>query len=434
MGIGIWSMHFIGMLALRLPGIDIYYDIPLLILSILVAIAASMLALFIVTNRKPTALSYIFGSIMMGGAIAGMHYIGIASMRMPATISWDYFYVALSILVAMIASFGALFLSFRLKDDLSIKGFGRRGLGGILMGIAISGMHYTGMYAMMITLNGDVNFSSQQLLASENLATAIVIGTLLVLGLALTGSNVDRALVKKTLLNDALEDGIKSRDEFLSIASHELKTPLTSMKLNLEFIIRQIEKGETDTGKIAAAIMKTDKGLNRITSLVDDMLDMSRIQSGKLTLDKVEANLSKIVTEEFERFKPQFEMAGVPAPILRVEENIIGRFDVFRMDQVVTNLLSNSLKYGDGKPVQVQLSRKDNSALLTVIDQGVGISEENQLKIFNRFDRGASPKEIAGLGLGLSIVEEIVKSHSGKIWVESTVGKGSIFYVEIPLA
>lgn len=114
MGIGIWSMHFIGMLAMSMPGIPIAYDVPLLILSIVVAVFASALTLFLVSRNNTTVSTYIAGSLAMGAAISGMHYIGIWSMRMPAMIVWTYSYVLASIVIAIVASYVALLLAFKL--------------------------------------------------------------------------------------------------------------------------------------------------------------------------------------------------------------------------------------------------------------------------------------------------------------------------------
>lgn len=434
MGIGIWSMHFIGMLAFTIPGLDIYYNVPLLVLSIFVAILASALALHIVASLKPTTKNYLLGSFMMGSAIAGMHYIGIASMRIPATIIWNQFYVILSIIIAFIASFGALLLSFKFRDDMSGRDYIARGIGGIIMGIAISGMHYTGMLAMTISIDKSIVVNSHQLLATEGLATAIILGTLAVLGIALAGSNIERALFRKTLLNTSLEAGIKARDEFLSIASHELKTPLTVIKLNVEASLRHIERGDWNEERFEASLHKTNKSLNRIIRLVNDMLDVARIGAGKLSLNKELTDLEIIIEDVIESMAPEYAAAGIPE-IKFHPVKAKGMFDVFRIEQVFINLLSNALKYGQGNPVEVIMKLQNpNNVIVSVKDQGFGISEENQKKIFERFERVNSPNEIAGLGLGLSIVEELVKSHGGNIWVESELGKGSTFCILFPLS
>src|SRR3989344_2928183 len=161
MGFGIWSMHFVGMLAFEMPGMEMAYDVPELILSVLVAIGASALALFVVSRPVVPLGSLISGGIAMAAAISGMHYIGMYSMRMAARIEWNVFYVVLSIIVALAASFAALLISIRLRnkpDRLSLLIFAS-----ILMGFAISGMHYTGMMAATFVHDNSAVINSSNL-------------------------------------------------------------------------------------------------------------------------------------------------------------------------------------------------------------------------------------------------------------------------------
>ena len=432
MGIGIWSMHFIGMLAFSIHGVSIYYDVPLVILSIVVAVLASALALYLIADKQPTIKTYTIGSLVMGSAIAGMHYIGIASMIMSAEIHWNYFYVFLSVLVAIGASCAALFASFKLREDVSLRGFAYRGLGGVLMGIAIAGMHYTGMAAMSFTIIVDaIPDTHQTLLATDSLAAAVIIGTILILALALTGANIDRALTKRSFINDLLKEGIHARDKFLSIASHELKTPLTSLKLQVQIILRHIESEEFEKQKAIKMLNKTDLSLNRIDSLVNDMLDISRITSGKLSFNKERSDLYEMIMDVVERVKPQFDQAGVALDVHG--KSVFGHFDMFRIEQVLSNLLSNALKYGRKMPVEVSLVEKNGKAIIEVRDQGHGIPEDCFEKIFNRFERLNETSEISGLGLGLYIVKEIITAHGGSIVIESSYGIGSTFRIELPL-
>lgn len=425
MGVGIWSMHFIGMLAFSLPGIDIYYDVPLLILSILVAILASALALQIVSGDVPTTKAYVGGSLTMGAAIAGMHYIGIWSMRLAADIHWNMILVVASILIAIGASFAALMLAFRLRADLTAKGFLYRGFAGVLMGIAISGMHYTAMAAMHFTRDEGFILSNKDVLATDGLAAAVVIGTILILGIALTGSNVERTLTKKN-------EGIRLRDDFLSIASHELKTPLTSAKLQTELLIRQVMKHQSEDDKTATMLKSSLKSLNRMSRLIDDMLDISRITSNRLVLNKTRCDISDVVAQVVETYRPHFLEKNTT--ITYHPCKAVGAFDPFRIEQIVTNLVTNALKYGNDRPVDIFLKCDSNAITLEVRDQGMGIPHEFKGKIFERFERIGDEKKVAGLGLGLFIVKELVKAHKGKIWVESELGKGSSFFVKLPVS
>ena len=146
MGLGIWSMHFVGMLAFHLP-VTIGYDVPLMLLSMLVAIAASLLALVVVNRPEIGVGSFVPGGILMGGAIAGMHYIGMASMRVEASRSYSASIVAVSVLIAIVASLVALWLAFRFRSDVTTTGRLLKVVSAIVMGVAISGMHYTAMAA-----------------------------------------------------------------------------------------------------------------------------------------------------------------------------------------------------------------------------------------------------------------------------------------------
>jgi NO-binding membrane sensor protein with MHYT domain/nitrogen-specific signal transduction histidine kinase len=432
MGIGIWSMHFIGMLAFKLS-IPIYYDVPLLVLSIVVAIMASALALFIVSSREPNARTYFLGSVLMGAAISGMHYIGIASMRLKATIEWDWTYVTYSILIAFAASYVALFAAFKLRDDLTLKGFIYRGLGGILLGVAIAGMHYTAMAAMTFDEFASCALRESELLATDGLASAVIIGTIIVLGIALSGSNVDRALSRKTLLNEILQQGIKTRDEFLSKASHEIRTPLTSIKLQTQLALRQIQTtGIADQEKIVRMLQNTDRNLDRLTRLVDDMLDITRLSNGKLILRKETFDLDELLSDVIDRFRPLLQDARCEIHF-NSNSKILGNWDRFRTEQVIVNLLNNAAKYAPGKPIKVSLSLKKNEAIISVRDEGKGIPIEDQKRVFLRFERANEMEAQSGLGLGLYIVKEIISLHGGDIKLYSKVNEGAEFVVSLPV-
>jgi PAS domain S-box-containing protein len=564
MGVGIWSMHFVAMLAFSLPGVPIAYDIYLLILSILVAVVASAIALSIVSRGRVTVAAYIFGSLAMGIAIAGMHYIGIASMRMAARWEWNYLLVVTSIVIAITASFAALQIAFRLRSDLSRRGFWFRGLGGIVMGLAISGMHYTAMAAMTFFPNGSMAFEAEQLLATSGLAVAVIGTTLLILGIALTGSLVGRAMVRRetmaqqmrgllerlqlaldatkmgtwswdlrsgkiswdetnellfgippqsfggsyeafqTLLHpddrdrvrdavslalenrsdfeseyrviwpnqsthwilfhgrpfydeqgkalrvlgtslditerkqieEAVRGALQARNEFISVASHELKTPITSIRMQIQVMDRAFKKdgpGAIEPKQLAHMFELSTRQLDRLTRLVEDMLDISRISTGRLSMEMAEHDMSQLIADIAERFESDCAAAGCELRC-RIEPTLTGYFDSFRFEQVVTNLLSNAVKYGAGKPIEVQLRMKTpERVVFQVRDFGMGISKEAQARIFNRFERAVSGTGISGLGLGLYIVKNIVDAHGGSVQVESEPGQGALFTVELPI-
>jgi signal transduction histidine kinase len=233
------------------------------------------------------------------------------------------------------------------------------------------------------------------------------------------------------------KETVKARDTFLSIASHELKTPLTSLMLQAQMRKRQLLKGnvaafETDKLKdMFEADVKQLSGLNR---LIDDMLDISRIRTGRLELNKEKIDFSQIAVEVFERFRPQIEELCKSFDY-RAEKNILIEADAYRMEQVITNLLTNAMKYGKGKPLAAKVfcDKNHKKAFLVVRDNGIGIDEADQERIFQTFERAISANEVSGLGLGLSIVKEIVETHGGEVLLDSEVGVGSTFTVSLPL-
>jgi signal transduction histidine kinase len=162
------------------------------------------------------------------------------------------------------------------------------------------------------------------------------------------------------------------------------------------------------------------------------MLDMSRIDSVKLTIQLEEFDLSEAVTEIYEQLKPQFDNAGCEVKLYKTS-GVRGRWDRFRIEQVVLNLLTNALKYGAGKPVEIRVDVINASAIISVRDLGMGISPENHSRIFERFERATDMNSISGLGLGLYITQHIVQRHGGKIRVDSAIGEGATFTVELPL-
>ncbi|MEW6055342.1 MAG: HAMP domain-containing sensor histidine kinase [Bdellovibrionota bacterium] len=236
------------------------------------------------------------------------------------------------------------------------------------------------------------------------------------------------------LLNE-LTDALRQRDEFVSIASHELKTPLTALKLQNQISKRALSSEGAHLltpDKIARSVETADRQLDRLSVLVEDLLDVSRIRAGKLKIETADFDLSQLTKQVVEQLAPQLAAAGSAIQFEGTDE-ALGCWDSLRIEQVVTNLISNAIKYGSGKPIRVSVSVIEEKAVLSVQDQGVGILPEDQVRIFERFERVASENKVSGLGLGLYIVRQIVEMHGGRIWVESTLGRGSTFKVELPL-
>jgi signal transduction histidine kinase len=230
-----------------------------------------------------------------------------------------------------------------------------------------------------------------------------------------------------------LHHAISSRDQFLSIASHELKTPLTSMKLQNEIRRRAMKKRDLDYfsfEKLETMAIKDDQQLSRLTRLVDDMLDISRIVAGKLSMNLEDFDLLEVVNEVVDRILPQAAVTGTDISV-KGSGSFPVHWDAYRIEQVLTNLLTNAIRYGSGKPVQIELSSEKGYTQIAVCDSGIGISGGDLGRIFGRFERAVSANEVPGLGLGLFISKEIVEAHGGTLTVESTFGQGSVFKVSI---
>ncbi|MCI0918884.1 ATP-binding protein [Stutzerimonas stutzeri] len=232
-----------------------------------------------------------------------------------------------------------------------------------------------------------------------------------------------------------LETAVRMRDDFMSIVSHELKTPLNTLILEVQ--LRKLQLGRNNLAafsedRLRQMVDKDERQIQSLIRLIDDMLDVSRIRTGKLSIRPSRADLGKLAASVVENFAPQMEASGCTLLFQRPEP-IIGVWDEFRIEQVLANLLTNAMRYGAGKPVQVSVSATPEGACIEVRDQGIGISQKSLERIFCQFERAEGSESSAGLGLGLFIAEQIVKAHNGRIQVVSEEGKGALFRVLLPL-
>ncbi|WP_242346808.1 sensor histidine kinase [Anaeromyxobacter terrae] len=227
-----------------------------------------------------------------------------------------------------------------------------------------------------------------------------------------------------------LVEAVRTRDAFLSMASHELKTPITSLQLQVGSLLRARGAVPAPVAKAADA---TRRQVVRLTALVNTLLDVSRLNEGRLQLELEPVDLSALAHEVVSRFVAETERAESRIRV-DVAEGVRGNWDRLRLEQVLTNLLSNALKYGEGKPVSLRVESGGATARLLVADEGIGIAPVEQQRIFERYERGRATRGYGGFGLGLWITREIVTALGGRIEVESAPGAGSTFRVELPVA
>jgi signal transduction histidine kinase len=251
-------------------------------------------------------------------------------------------------------------------------------------------------------------------------------------GIMFLGMDVTEQVVTRKDLQKA----VAARDEFLSIASHELKTPITSFLLQLQLLERlkgRNDKRTYEEPRINSLIDLGIKQLARINRLVDDMLDIARINTGRLSFRKEPTPLNEILNDVIARMNFLFEKEGIP--LTSEDLPVVHAFvDRIRIEQVITNVLTNALRYGNKQPVTVSLSQEGESAVIIITDKGIGMAPEVLGKIFNRFERGVDLNEVSGLGLGLFISRQIVGGHAGKIEAFSEGrGLGTSIRITLPI-
>lgn len=243
-------------------------------------------------------------------------------------------------------------------------------------------------------------------------------------------------LAEKAYLFHKAQASVRTRDEFLSIASHELKTPLTSLNLQLDLAKSKLGQDAAITRDMIGLNQAFDllfRQTRRLTNLVDDLLDVSHINTGRFSFDLRPTNLSSVIRDTASRYSHQLAKADCKLQ-LDIEEPVSGDFDILRIGQLLENLLANAAKYAPKSSIAVSLKKKPGAAVLVVADNGPGIPKEKQARLFERFERANTDRGVSGLGLGLFIVREIVKGHNGKVSLDSDTGRGTRFVVDLPLS
>ncbi len=563
MGLGIWSMHYLGMLAFTLP-VPVLYDLPTVLLSLLAAVAASAVALSLASGQRLGVGGALFGSLAMGAGISTMHYVGMYAMRLPAHCEWDLGLVSLSVVIAVIVSLVALFLTFNLRTDA--RAYSPVKLASaVVMGLAVAGMHYTGMAGATFVpsaMHGDLTWAVS---ISQLGITGITLVTFMVLALALVTSMVDRrfsahhvelqssearyrALFDRSLAgvyqttvdgrllacNDAfahllgyasrdecmargeitdhyLRDGdrasllgrlqeagtlpnheqqLRRRDgsvlwvllnatlcegrngepatiegsmidlserkqaeaaleharqaaeaanraksEFVANMSHEIRTPMNGI-----IGLTELALGTDLNQEQREYLEMVQSSADSLMALLNDILDFSRIEARKLSLDAIAFDLGPVIDNAMGSLALHAHQKGLELTY-QVAPDVpmaLGG-DPARLRQILVNLLGNAVKFTDAGEVVLWVSRErdeqDRAVLhFTVTDTGIGIPADKLATIFEAFSQAdaSTTRRFGGTGLGLSISSQLTTLMGGRIWVESTPGAGSRFHFTIP--
>ncbi|QRN94947.1 PAS domain S-box protein [Archangium violaceum] len=245
-----------------------------------------------------------------------------------------------------------------------------------------------------------------------------------------------RAEEERNRLYREAQEAIRARDVFLSVASHELKTPLTSLQLSLQQGLRGLRHQElvsTRYGRELTHLGLAEQQARRLGALINELLDVSQLATRGPELNLERVDLAELAREVVRREEARAARLGSKL-VLETRGPVEGWWDTSRLEQVLLNLLSNAIKFGEGKPIEVKVDADAELAMLDVRDQGIGISPEAQSRIFERFERAVPERHYGGLGLGLWIARQIVHAHGGSLWVESTEGQGTTFHLRLPKA
>ncbi len=246
-------------------------------------------------------------------------------------------------------------------------------------------------------------------------------------------SVVLRDTSERKRLVDELRRAIRSHESFMSVASHELRTPLTALRLQIDTCGRLLQTPGTAPSRetLIAKMQVVCRALEQLNSLVERLTDIDRVTTGQMPLDRERLDLGELAQAVVARFKAELDQAGCPIRFVE-HARARGQWDRVRVDGIISNLLSNALKYAPGKPIDVTVGEAGENAVLTVTDHGIGIEPAEQQRIFEKFERAVPGRQYSGLGLGLWITQQSVRAHGGSIEVQSEPGHGASFVVRLP--
>ena len=475
LGIGIWSMHFVGMLAASLS-IPMVYDVEWTLLSLLIAVVSAGLMLFFINQKGPGWGRLLWGGALMGFGISAMHYSGMAALQISPNITYAPGLVVLSVAIAVVAACLALWLVLQLQAPGVSRSFGKRYLGGLVMGLAISGMHYTGMAAANFTGDSVCTVPADSS-NNEWLTAAVITFTLVVLAITLTISIFDthladrkrltvvnQALKRESLaladanqrlqrevrerieervafedrimrLNNELEDRVRARtaqlealnrelEAFAYAVSHDLRAPLIaidgfSQLLAKRALGRLDEKGTHYLERIHAAVQQMGELINGMLLLAKLSLEPLHMKSVDLTA------MAEKLMREFRASAPDRDAE------ISIERGMVAQGDPQLLHTLMQNLLGNAWKF-TSKQTHVRISVSvqvvpGEDTVYVVRDNGVGFDMAYADKLFVTFQRLHEPGVFSGNGIGLALVHRIVNRHEGKIWALAAPGEGAEF-------
>jgi NO-binding membrane sensor protein with MHYT domain len=430
MGGGIWSMHFVAMLAFIMPT-PMSYDIGLTTLSLVVAIFVTGVGFHVISRQSASPLRHVLSGIFMGVGIAAMHYTGMAAMRGHAELSYDPLFVALSVIIAIGASTVALWLAFR------TTGLGQKLVAAVVMGLAVSGMHYTGMRAAIFTTHGQL-YGAQAGggLDQTNLALAVAGITFIILALASVTSLLERKRAEEALREAQAElahvNRVTTMGQLAASIAHEVNQPITAIVTNANAGLLWLAAQPPDLEEVRDAldrVIKAGKQAGEVIGRIRALIKKAPPRKDDLKINQ--AILEVIALTHGELVKNGVSLQTQLAAGLPLVQG-----DRVLLQQVIINLIVNAVEamssVGEGSRELLIGTGKDASGavLLTVQDSGPGLNPESFERLFEPFYTTKS----GGMGMGLSICRSIVEAHGGRVWASRTAGAGVTVQFTLPVA
>ena len=430
MGGGIWSMHFVAMLAFIMPT-PMSYDVGLTTLSLLVAIVVTGVGLYVISRQSASPLRLVLSGIFMGLGIAGMHYTGMAALRGNVELSYDPLIVALSLVIAIGASTAALWVAFRTTD------LGQKLIAAVVMGLAISGMHYTGMRAAMFYCSSP-SANQAQLNASvdqTNLALAVAGITFLILAFASGASLFERKRAEEALQKAQAElahvNRLMTLGELTASISHEVNQPITGVVTNGQVCLRLLALDPPRPDEMRAALERVVRDANRASEVIQRIRALAkRAEPHMVSLDINDVIREAILLVQRELLSNDVSLRRELAPVL---PDVLG--DRVQLQQVIINLLMNgvdAMASVTDRPRELVIRSQlhdDGHVLVAVLDSGIGIDTETAEKLFSAF----FTTKPSGMGMGLSISRSIIRAHGGRLWVSPNADHGAAFQFTLPI-
>jgi NO-binding membrane sensor protein with MHYT domain len=427
MGGGIWAMHFVAMLAFIMPT-PMSYDIGLTALSLVVAIFVTGGGFYVISRQSGSPLRLVLSGIFMGFGIAAMHYTGMAAMRGHAELSYDPLFVALSLIIAVGAATVALWLAFRTTD------LGQKLAAAVVMGLAISGMHYTAMRAAIFTAHDPAHEASVTTsLDQTSLALAVAGITFVILALASVASLFERKRAEETLRQAQADlarvNRVNTMAELTASLAHEVNQPISAAVTNADACLRWLDGDNPNLEEARAAAIEIVKDGTRAAEIITRI----RLLFRKGTPQRELLDVNEIVREMIVLLRSEVARNSISVRAELAADLPKVMADRVQLQQVMMNLISNSIdamKDVKGtRELAIKSRRAENGQLMvSVSDTGVGLPPQQANQVFDAF----FTTKVHGTGMGLSISRSIVAAHDGRLWAADNSPCGASFHLILP--